>query len=343
MLTIFDAQQLRHHGRGEFIDGQMVPCFEQPARAEIILEAVRAQGLGEIIAPRDHGRDAIERIHGEAFVLFIEQAFDLWHGACHAGDALPMAWPIRRLRDREPSDMNGRLGYWCFDCGTPITEHTFISAYASAQCALEGASRLRQEQAVFALCRPPGHHAAADVFGGYCYFNNVAIAAQALLDQGAGRAAILDIDYHHGSGTQAIFEARADVLFVSLHADPSVEFPFFLGYADETGVGEGQGFNHNYVLPAGTAAAAYLEALDDALARIEAFGPDAVLVSLGVDTFKGDPISKFALETQDFPVLGARVARLRRPTLFVMEGGYAVAEIGRNTVGVLAGFEQHRA
>jgi len=177
------------------------------------------------------------------------------------------------------------------------------------------------------------------MYGGYCFLNNAAIAAQAALDGGAGRVAILDVDFHHGNGTQEIFYRRRDVLFLSLHGDPLDAFPYYLGGANETGEGEGEGFNVNYPLPPGTPYKAWGAALDDACRRIADYAPDLLIVSLGVDTFKDDPISFFKLESDDFTRYGARIARLGLPTLFVMEGGYAVAEIGINTVNVLTGFE----
>ncbi len=195
------------------------------------------------------------------------------------------------------------------------------------------------ERAAFALCRPPGHHAGTAFMGGYCYLNNAAIAAQWFRDRGAGRVTILDIDYHHGNGTQEIFYARADVQVINLHGDPLTEYPHFLGHRDERGAGPGEGFNLNYPLPAGTDWAGWSAALDDALARIAAYAPDILVVSLGVDTFEKDPISAFRLRSHDYPHIGARIAGLDLPTLFVMEGGYAVAEIGVNAVGVLTGFE----
>ncbi len=196
------------------------------------------------------------------------------------------------------------------------------------------------ENTSFALCRPPGHHAARDQFGGYCFLNNAAIAAECLLDQGCDRVAILDVDYHNGNGTQSIFEERSEVFFVSLHADPADEYPYFLGYGDERGRGAGDGFNANYPLPLGTDWSAYAEALDHALARIRAFGPDVLVVSLGLDIFEHDPISKFRLTSGDFVALGTALATVGRPTLFVFEGGYSVAELGINCVNVLTGFEQ---
>ncbi|NBT54691.1 MAG: histone deacetylase family protein, partial [Betaproteobacteria bacterium] len=175
---------------------------------------------------------------------------------------------------------------------------------------------------------------------GYCYLNNAAIAAQYLRDAGAKRVAILDVDHHHGNGTQDIFYDRSDVLFVSIHADPLIDYPFFLGHADETGTGEGLGYNLNFPLPQGTTWSAYDAALQQALQRIQAYAPDALIVSLGVDTFEQDPHSKFKLAAGDFSTLGERISRLKLPTVFAMEGGYAVEELGVNAVNVLLGFEQ---
>jgi acetoin utilization deacetylase AcuC-like enzyme len=194
----------------------------------------------------------------------------------------------------------------------------------------------------FALCRPPGHHAGSDFYGGYCFFNNAAIAAQAFIDNGARRVAVLDVDFHHGNGTQEIFYRRNDVLFCSLHGHPEDEYPYFSGYEDETGEGAGDGFNANFPLRPGTAWAQYRPALAAALKRIDAYGADALVISLGVDTYENDPISSFKLKCEDYLRLGEMIAGAGRPTLFVMEGGYAVEEIGINTVNVLTGFESAR-
>ena len=193
---------------------------------------------------------------------------------------------------------------------------------------------------MFALCRPPGHHAGSDFYGGYCFLNNAAIATQAFRDGGAQKVAVLDVDYHHGNGTQEIFYGRGDVFFASLHGHPAQEYPYFLGYEDETGEGAGEDCNANYPLRWGTEWSAYETALDDALSRIRRYGPEAIVVSLGVDTFKDDPISKFKLDSPDYSKIGRKVAALGLPTLFIMEGGYAVEEIGINAVNVLVGFEQ---
>ena len=340
MLTVYSEEHRHQDGKAELINGQLLPCFEMPRRAEMILARVREVQLGEVVPPEDHGRGPIERVHRRDFVEFLARAWDDWLAAGRTHDALPLCWPTRTLRQVCPETIDGRLSYYSLDAGTPITAGTWRAAYASAQVALTGARRVAEgAPAVFALCRPPGHHAAADVYGGYCFLNNAAIAAQALRDQGAGRVAILDVDYHHGNGSQAIFYDRGDVLVANLHADPRDEYPFFLGYAEETGLGAGEGANLNYPMRHGTGFDLWAEALDHACGKIAAWRADALVVSLGVDTYAGDPISRFRLESPDFVTYGRRIAKLGLPTLFVMEGGYAVDAIGLNAVNVLTGFE----
>ncbi len=340
MLTVYSDDHRLHDAKAEFVYGKLLPSFEMPKRADYILDRLREVKLGEIVAPEQQGRAPIERVHSTEFLEFLASAWDAWHAAYGDSDALPNAWPARGMRQAVPEKVGARLGYYCFDTSTPITAGTWRAAVSAAEAALTaGAHVAGGARAAFALCRPPGHHAARDYYGGYCFLNNAAIAAEAFIARGAGRVAILDVDYHHGNGTQAVFYGRADVFFLSLHADPRWDYPYFLGFADETGEGAGEGFNANYPMPWGTAWPAYAEALGDAVARIRRYGPDALVVSLGVDTFKEDPISKFKLETEDYPRIGAMIASLGRLTLFVMEGGYAVEEIGLNTVSVLQGFE----
>lgn len=340
MRTIYSDDHHLHHGRCEIIDGELKPCFEMPSRADHVLARVRQQQLGEVIAPGDFGRAPIERIHHRDYLSFFQGAWDRWAAMGRDGDLMPFTWPARTLRSVVPDNLHGQLGYYSFDGGAPITAGTWQAAWSAAQVALTGQQLITAgANSAFALCRPPGHHAAADLMGGYCYLNNAAIAAQAFLDQGCKRVAILDVDYHHGNGTQSIFYDRSDVLFVSLHGDPSFEFPFFLGYADETGEGAGEGFNLNLPLAAGSTWAQWSAALESACARIDDYAPDVIVVSLGVDTFKEDPISQFKLDSPDYLRMGERIARLGKPSLFVMEGGYAVEEIGVNAVNVLEGFE----
>ena len=285
--------------------------------------------------------DPILRIHDFDFITFLQDCWSEWQAEGFEGEAIATAWPSRRMtRNTPPRNIDGKIGYYCLASETSISGGTWEAALASAQVALTGAKLVQDgARTAFSLCRPPGHHAAQDMFGGYCFLNNAAIAAQSMRDAGAKRVAILDVDFHHGNGTQAIFYDRDDVLFLSLHGDPEDAFPYFLGGADETGDGAGKGFNVNYPLPPGCPYAKWAEALDDALRQIAGFAPDAVVVSLGVDTFERDPISFFKLTSDDFTDYGRRLAGMGLPTLFVMEGGYAVAEIGVNTVNVLDGFE----
>lgn len=342
MITVYSDDHRFQHGQAELHDGKLVPCFEMPRRADLILARVTSVGLGPVVAPRAFGLDPVRRVHADDFVDFLGVAWDAWAAEHGAHDALPFTWLAPGMRrDKPPNHIDGKLGYYSFDAGTPITAGTWRAITAAANVALTGADLVAGGvRSVFALCRPPGHHAGRAFYGGYCFFNNAAIAAQALRDRGAGRVAVLDIDYHHGNGTQDIFYDRDDVFVASLHADPVQEYPYFLGFADETGTGSGEGCTANYPLAWGTGWDAYAEALDHALTRIAGFGAEALVLSLGVDTYKGDPISQFLLDSADFITIGRLLAALGLPTLIVMEGGYAVDAIGVNAVNVLQGFEE---
>ncbi|MES2901447.1 MAG: histone deacetylase family protein [Pseudomonadota bacterium] len=344
MLTFYNEHHAQHRGRHEMFRGEMVPCFEKPERADMVLAELQRRALGSIVAPREVALAALERIHPARYLHFLRTAWSQWIALDPANaerDAFPSVWPIRGHRsDVEPDNFAARMGLYSMDGGTPLTAGSWIAAKTGADCAISAAQALRQgERGAFALTRPPGHHAGADFFGGYCFLNNAALAAQHLLDDGARKVAILDIDYHHGNGTQSIFYGRADVLFVSIHADPRSEYPFYLGHADETGEGAGSGYNLSLPLPHGASSAQWFAALEAGCARLAGFGADALVVSLGVDTFAGDPLSHFALQSSDFLRIGARIAQLGLPTAFVFEGGYAVAEVGINAVNVLEGFE----
>ena len=341
MQTVYTDRHKLRNSKTELFGGELVPPFECPERAEIILDRLQSRQLGPVIGPSAHGMDPVLAIHDAPFVEFLRTCWTDWQAEGFKGEAIATTWPSRRMtRNTPPRNIDGRIGYYCLAAETSISDGTWEAACASADVALTG-QRLVADgaRAAFSLCRPPGHHAAADMFGGYCFLNNAAIAAQAFRDQGAARVAVLDVDFHHGNGTQSIFYDRADVLFLSLHGDPEDAFPYFLGGADETGAGAGEGFNVNYPLPEGCPFEKWAAALEDACNRIAEFGADALVVSLGVDTYKDDPISFFRLECEDFRTYGGRIAALRLPTLFVMEGGYAVEEIGINTVNVLEGFE----
>ncbi len=340
MQVIHSPLHARHRGGMELHRGELVPCFEAPARAELILRAVQRAGL-EVCEPRVFPVEALHAVHDPGFVEFLRTAHAAWSAAGGQGFMLPSAFPARGLRqDRLPTSLNGRMGYYCFDPGTPIVEGTWEAAFAAARCALTAAACVAEgASSAYALCRPPGHHAARATYGGYCFLGNAALAAQHLRDLGRRRVAVLDVDAHHGNGTQEIFWERPDVLFVSIHGTPETEYPYYLGYADERGAGAGEGFTRNFPLPREATWAQYGAALDEALDAVARFAPDALVVSLGVDTFEGDPVGPIALRTEHFPLIGRRIAALRVPTVFVQEGGYAVAEIGVNVMGVLGGFE----
>jgi len=342
MDIIYSEDHRKRASKTELYGGELLPPFECPERMDFILEAIEKTSLGTIHSPKDFGRDPITAIHDEGFVTFIETCWQEWVAAGFKGEAIASVWPSRSMPSpRIPSFIDGKMGYYTLASETSISAGTAEAAYTSAQVALTAADAIMKGQAqmMFALCRPPGHHASKDQFGGYCFYNNAAIAAQHMRDQGAAKVAILDVDFHHGNGTQAIFYDRDDVLFLSLHGDPAEAFPYFLGYAEETGLGAGEGYNVNYPMPPKTPYSKWSEALDDALGRIRAFGADSLIVSFGADTFENDPISFFKLTSADFIDMGRRIATINLPTLTVMEGGYAVSEVGTNTVNLLLGME----
>ncbi len=340
MITVYSDAHLKRQAKTELYGGELVPPHECPERARFVLDRVSAVGLGDIIAPEAYGLAPIRRVHDAAYLEFLEHAWEDWSAAGYRGEAIPTCWPARRMVQKRPTQIDGKLGYYAASSETSICDGTWPAALGAVDVALTAAARLvAGDRGAFALCRPPGHHAASDLYCGYCFLNNAAIAAQWLCDRGASRVAILDVDFHHGNGTQDIFYDRSDVLFVSLHGDPAEAFPHFLGYADETGSGAGSGFNVNFPLPRGAGFDVWGAALADGLHRIATFAPDYLVVSLGVDTFERDPISFFKLTSGDFSRYGEMIGKLAIPTLFVLEGGYAVAEIGINAVNVLSAFE----
>lgn len=341
MLTFYSPDTQKRRARTELDGGLLIEPYECPERVDIVINRVREARLGEICAPQVYGLEPVRAVHDRGYVEFLETVWDDWVAAGMQGEVIPHIWPGRRLRtDVVPRNIRGRVGHYALTAETSVTAATFDAAQASKDIALSAADHvIATGEPAFGLCRPPGHHAAFDQYGGYCFFNNAAVAAQHALDGGMAKVAILDIDFHHGNGTQDIFYERDDVLFVSLHGDPHDEFPFFLGYADEVGRGAGEGFNINYPLASGTNYAQWARTLDDALDRIMAYGPEMLIVSLGLDTFEGDPISSFKLKSADFIDCGRRLRSADLPTTFLLEGGYAVAEIGVNAVNVLSGFD----
>lgn len=339
VLTFASEAHRQHHPRQPFHDreGLMAPP-EVPERAERIRAAIDAAGF-PVEAPAAHDLEPVLRVHTDDYVSFLEHAHARWRKATGAppdGEAVPYARAIRGQPHETPRPVIADLGWYSHD-NDAILAGTWAAAVGAVDVTLSAWEAVADGRttATYALARPPGHHAAVDSYAGYCFLNNAAIAAQAWADRGA-RVAILDVDYHHGNGTQQIFYERDDVCFVSLHADPADEYPFFLGNASERGTGRGVGFTHNFPLPLGTAWDAYGPALDAAANAITSFGPDALVVSLGVDTAAEDPDS-FRIVADDFTRIGAAIGGLRLPTLLVQEGGYELSVIGRNVVNVLRG------
>ncbi len=340
MKTVHSDKHRLQNAKEEYIRGKWVPSFEMPRRAELVLEEVKARGLGTILQPRDFGTEPLLRVHAPEFIAFLSTIWDRWSAENGETPAFPNTWRPPRSSNLPTNRPGAEMGRYCIDMSSPILAGTWEAATAAANCALEGAAQIRDgEHGAFALCRPPGHHAGRDYYGGYCFLNNAAIAAQSFIDAGHAKVAVLDVDYHHGNGTQDIFYGRDDVLTVSIHADPAQEYPYYAGHAEEVGEGAGQDTNLNLPLPLGSDWRAYGPALERALERLVGFGAEVVVVSLGVDTFGGDPISKFKLVGEDYFAMGTAIASAGLPVLFAMEGGYAVADIGTNTVNVLAGFD----
>ena len=339
MRVVFTDDHRLHFAQGEISGGEFVTPFERPSRMEYILRELRKRKMDDILAPSPVDMRAVAKVHDRGFLKFLANAWSEWQAAGYRGEIIPTGFPARSLQQLCPKHIDGKVGYYTHSVETCITAGTWEAARASASVALTAQKLISKgDRSAFALCRPPGHHAHDDLYGGYCFLNNAAIATQAFRDAGADRVAILDVDFHHGNGTQDIFYDRSDVLFCSLHGEPETAYPYFLGYRDETGAGKGEGFNLNYPMPAGTSYERWKKALNHACGKIRSYTPDVLVVSLGVDTYEHDPISYFKLKSADFRDYRARIAKLKLPTLFVMEGGYAIDAIGVNTVNVLEGF-----
>lgn len=317
--------------------------MECPERVSIILAELQSRRLAELCPPSAYGLDSVLAAHDKGYVEFLHSLYDEWRQNGGEG-VLNAPRPSGFLRGVEPEDFAERLVYYTFSGDVAIGGRTYAAAREAVDIALTGIECvLGGDGYGLALCRPPGHHAPRDQFGGFCYLNNVCLAAYHALSLGAERAAVVDIDYHHGNGSQSILESEPNIFFASLHADTRFAYPYVLGKADETGLGLAEGTMQNYPMPSGTEDVLWRDALGRALARVQHFGPDVLLISLGVDTFVGDPIADFRLQSEDYFHYGEMIAKLGRPTLFVMEGGYNLDFIGINVANVLEGFLQGRA
>jgi acetoin utilization deacetylase AcuC-like enzyme len=337
----------RHRGHAplaEIESSGLQPPFEHPGRADAIHDTLAADGRFELVEPDDWGTAPITAVHDPGLVDFLSRAwrdYQVRHAGTH--DVVPDVFAMPGLLDGigsfpERSLVEHELGRWCFETTTPLTEGTFDAARSAVDIALSATVAVTGgERAAYGLCRPPGHHAPTALYGGYCFFNNAAVAAHHVASTTGSKVTVLDVDFHHGNGTQQIFYRRDDVQYVSLHGDPARVYPYLSGFADETGAGPGARANLNVPLAAGTGDEAYLDALGSACEAITAFRPELVIVSLGVDTFHNDPISDLAISTDGFRAQGELVAQLALPTVILQEGGYDVGAIGDNVRAFLLG------
>ncbi len=341
MRAFYSDAHLAHQPPEIISRGQLVPHWEVAARADALVKALK-DGGHSIAAPEPAGLSTVAAVHDPDYLAFLETAWQRWQELPNPPPAVqPNAYPGRHMTGR-PTDVLGQAGYYIATNSAPIVEGTWKAIIASADIAVSAARAvLDGEDVAYACCRPPGHHAFADTAGGFCYLNNVAIAASEMLLE-LPRVAILDVDVHHGNGTQGIFYRRKDVFFCSLHGNPAEYFPFFAGYAHERGEGEGLGYNLNLPQEQGTNDEDYLSALGDGLDAVRRYAPDALLVSLGFDAYEADPIGYLSISTEGFGRIGEAIARLGLPTVLVQEGGYNVADLGKNLSSFLKGYAEGR-
>ena len=340
MITVFNDTQRLHAPCTFIVSGKPQPIPETPERIDMLLRGVKMLG-GPIVEPPAVGINTMALVHEQRYLTFMETLLERWGNIPDASDIpLPNTYAMGRsslVPVGYPESVVGQVGYHLGDGACPVTPTTLQAALASAATALHGASLvLGGEKLVYALCRPPGHHAASDVAAGFCYFNNSALAAETFKRAGK-RVAILDIDVHHGNGTGAIFYDRADVLTISIHAHPKRFYPFFWGYDHETGRGAGEGFNVNIPMERGTVIKDYCTGLETALQCVTDFGADTLVLAAGLDIAVDDPFKGFAIATPEFEVIGKMIAQLKLPTLVVQEGGYPSPSLGLNLASLLKG------
>ena len=341
MKVFWDPVQLRHAPQFFLQRGLVRSNFEVPARAEALLEGVHALGLAPERPPAAD-RAALEAVHAPAYLGFLHDAAAEWAKLPeHGPELVPNIHPSAEMlaQGAQIGDtIMGRLGWFTADTACPIGPGTWPAALAAAACAIAAADEAATGRHAYALARPPGHHAYPARAGGHCYLNNAAIAAERLRARGAARVAVLDIDSHHGNGTQGVFWERADVLFVSVHGDTKGYYPWYVGHASERGAGAGLGTNVNLPLPRGADDVAWLGALDLGLAALARFKPDALVLSLGFDASEHEPLSFLRVSADGFARAGEAVAGLGLPTAIIQEGGYDLDRLGRLLERCLASF-----
>jgi acetoin utilization deacetylase AcuC-like enzyme len=339
--AVYSDKHVSHDPQFFLVRGQVKRTTEQPERAVRLLKGLH-DGQHTIVAPTEFGQGPRARVHSAEYLRFLEEGWDEWTKLADYGAEMIANFHPNRVAGAYPTHIIGKLGWHTADTACPIGPGTYAGACASTDVAATAAQMvLDGEDAVYALCRPPGHHAYRDMAGGFCFMNNSAIAAEHLR-QKHERVVILDVDVHHGNGTQGIFYERPDVLTVSIHADPVGYYPFVWGYAHERGEGNGLGANLNIPLPIGTGDDGYIEAMQSAAKTIKAFAPTALVVALGLDASEKDPLAALKVTTAGFARIGAELAQLGLPTVLVQEGGYLSDILGANLTSTLKGFEAAR-
>ncbi|MBC6440460.1 MAG: histone deacetylase family protein [Rhodospirillales bacterium] len=345
MDVVYSPDHALHDPQSFLVRGLIQPAAEVPERAQMLHDAIVEEH--RILPPQPHADSAIARIHTPDYLAFLRSAHARWSELPNAGpEVIPNVYPARTASPARPDNVVGQAGFHMGDGACPIGPTTWEAARLAADIALTTADLVRDGAThAYALCRPPGHHAFRDMASGFCYLNNIAIAAEHLRPT-FGRSAIFDFDVHHGNGTQSVFWERDDVLFVSLHADTTSFHPYFWGHRHECGVGAGTGFNCNIPLPGGTDDDVFLEAVDAGLDRVASYAPGVLLVSAGFDAQENDPLGILNITTDGFRRVGEQLglfARLHQlPAVLVQEGGYLCDELGLNLAAFLAGFETTR-
>jgi acetoin utilization deacetylase AcuC-like enzyme len=340
MKVIYSEKEKLHHPQYEWNFGKLVPYPEKNIRAELIKNEIIKRGMGEmVINANPFSIDYIKSVTDPQMVDYIKSCEDLDENE----SVFPHIFPYNDFTPKFKSHPRINLrkaGYYCFDVGIEIDKHTFTAAKASVDTALTGAELIfaKQEKHVFALCRPPGHHAGYDHFGGYCIFCNAAVAANYL--SRLGRVAILDVDFHHGNGTQGIFYNQSNVYYASLHGDPEKNYPYFSGFADETGERLGLGTNLNVPLPAGIGDKEYRKYLNQALKQIDKFEPEVLILSIGLDIFEDDPLSDIGVSSEFFTEIAETVLKLGVPVLALLEGGYDMKDLAKNGANFAEGLAE---
>jgi len=334
MIIVYPSHHVRHRPPSEIFNGTPEPHAEVPERIEQIRDALSHIGGVRIVLPKRFPLSWIEAVHAPEYVRYIAEAGRL------AGPTYTYPSVFPYTQGGHVTNAIARRGFYAFDMYTPVSQTTYASACGSAMAALTASSFVRRGARVsYALCRPPGHHAERARMGGYCYFNNAAVAANYL--SARGRVALLDIDVHHGNGSQHIFYERSDVLVVNIHASPGEKFPYYSGFENEAGLGKGKGYNINHPLPLNTSDRAYDPVLSNALRQIAAFTPQYLVVSVGYDAHEADPIGGLKLTTGYYRRIGGRIAGLNIPTVLIQEGGYNTSKLSEVAASFVEGFTAH--